>query len=152
MKPCFFFTFLVSNKLAQLFLPCINMHINVFDLGILLVYLVIIPPSTIIQSSVNVLYQRLNFQSFSLGVHRTSQHCACTAIVQYQTKIFYYDFQENRKSLHKTMDSTPGQDLLQWCKEITYQYSGVKVTNLTTSWRNGLAFCAVIHHFRPDLM
>ncbi len=50
------------------------------------------------------------------------------------------------------MDSTPGQDLLQWCKEITHQYPGVKVTNLTTSWRNGLAFCAIIHHFRPDLM
>ncbi|KAK7604096.1 hypothetical protein V9T40_004369 [Parthenolecanium corni] len=58
--------------------------------------------------------------------------------------------QENRKS--KTMDSTPGQDLLQWCKEITYQYPGVKVTNLTTSWRNGLAFCAIIHNFRPDLI
>lgn len=50
------------------------------------------------------------------------------------------------------MDSTPGQDLLQWCKEITNHYPGVKVTNLTTSWRNGLAFCAIIHNFRPDLM
>lgn len=59
---------------------------------------------------------------------------------------------ENRKPGHKIMDSTPGQDLLQWCKEITMNYPGVKVTNLTTSWRNGLAFCAVIHHFRPDLM
>lgn len=48
--------------------------------------------------------------------------------------------------------TTPGQDLLEWCKEITKTYPGVKVTNLTTSWRNGMAFCAVIHHFRPDLM
>lgn len=49
-------------------------------------------------------------------------------------------------------DKTPGQDLLEWCKEVTRNYEGFKVTNLTTSWRNGMAFCAVIHHFRPDLM
>ncbi|KAI5736836.1 hypothetical protein M8J76_007648 [Diaphorina citri] len=47
---------------------------------------------------------------------------------------------------------TPGQDLLEWCKDVTKAYPRVKVTNLTTSWRNGLAFCAVIHHFRPDLL
>lgn len=47
---------------------------------------------------------------------------------------------------------TPGQDLLEWCKEITKNYPSVKVTNLTTSWRNGMAFCAVVHHFHPDLM
>uniref|UniRef100_A0A182TRG7 Calponin-homology (CH) domain-containing protein n=1 Tax=Anopheles melas TaxID=34690 RepID=A0A182TRG7_9DIPT len=49
-------------------------------------------------------------------------------------------------------DSTPGQDLLEWCKEVTKNYNGVKVTNLTTSWRNGMAFCAVIHHFYPNLI
>lgn len=49
-------------------------------------------------------------------------------------------------------DRTPGQDLLEWCKEVTKDYNGVKVTNLTTSWRNGMAFCAVVHHFQPDLM
>ncbi|XP_014238227.1 EH domain-binding protein 1 isoform X4 [Trichogramma pretiosum] len=54
---------------------------------------------------------------------------------------------------HQRMrDITPGQDLLEWCKEVTKDYQGVKVTNLTTSWRNGMAFCAVIHHFRPDLI
>lgn len=49
-------------------------------------------------------------------------------------------------------DSTPGQDLLEWCKDITKNYNGVKVTNLTTSWRNGMAFCAIIHHFYPSLI
>ncbi|XP_051861640.1 EH domain-binding protein 1 isoform X1 [Drosophila albomicans] len=49
-------------------------------------------------------------------------------------------------------DNTPGQDLLEWCKEVTKDYPNVKVTNLTTSWRNGMAFCAIIHHFMPHLI
>ncbi|GAB0090800.1 EH domain-binding protein 1 [Sergentomyia squamirostris] len=49
-------------------------------------------------------------------------------------------------------ERTPGQDLLEWCKEITKDYPGVKVTNLTTSWRNGLAFCAIIHYHHPELI
>ncbi|XP_014841403.1 PREDICTED: EH domain-binding protein 1-like protein 1 isoform X7 [Poecilia mexicana] len=42
------------------------------------------------------------------------------------------------------------QSLLQWCQSITNNYKGVKVTNFSTSWRNGLAFCAILHHFHPD--
>nr|XP_046919722.1 EH domain-binding protein 1-like isoform X2 [Dermatophagoides farinae] len=44
------------------------------------------------------------------------------------------------------------EDLLSWCQMITKDYGGVMVTNMTTSWRNGLAFGAIIHHFRPDLI
>ncbi|XP_041864102.1 EH domain-binding protein 1-like protein 1 isoform X1 [Melanotaenia boesemani] len=42
------------------------------------------------------------------------------------------------------------QSLLQWCQSITNGYQGVKVTNFSTSWRNGLAFCAILHHFHPE--
>ncbi|XP_036974584.1 EH domain-binding protein 1-like protein 1 isoform X4 [Acanthopagrus latus] len=42
------------------------------------------------------------------------------------------------------------QSLLQWCQNITRGYRGIKVTNFSTSWRNGLAFCAILHHFHPE--
>ncbi|XP_064207770.1 titin-like isoform X16 [Anguilla rostrata] len=45
---------------------------------------------------------------------------------------------------------TSTQFLLEWCQEVTQGYKGVKVTNFSTSWRNGLAFCAILHHFCPE--
>nr|XP_026483939.1 EH domain-binding protein 1-like protein 1 isoform X1 [Vanessa tameamea]XP_026483940.1 EH domain-binding protein 1-like protein 1 isoform X1 [Vanessa tameamea] len=44
------------------------------------------------------------------------------------------------------------QDLLEWCSGVTREYRSCPVTDLTTSFRSGLAFCAIIHHFRPELI
>ncbi|XP_020652860.3 F-actin-monooxygenase MICAL2 isoform X19 [Pogona vitticeps] len=42
--------------------------------------------------------------------------------------------------------------LLTWCQKQTEGYRNISVMNLTSSWRSGLALCAIIHHFRPDLI
>lgn len=42
--------------------------------------------------------------------------------------------------------------LEKWCKVVTADYENVNIVNMSTSWRNGLGFCAIIHHFRPDLI
>jgi len=40
--------------------------------------------------------------------------------------------------------------ILIWCQCRTREYENVKISNFTSSWSDGLAFCALIHHFFPQ--
>ena len=53
------------------------------------------------------------------------------------------------------LDGVAGEKgLLLWCQRVTtgYHKGGKAIKNFSRSWKSGLPFVAIIHHFRPDLI
>ncbi|XP_041029816.1 smoothelin-like protein 2 [Carcharodon carcharias] len=46
--------------------------------------------------------------------------------------------------------NTVKQRLLEWCRARTRGYEFVDIQNFSTSWSDGMAFCALVHKFFPD--
>ncbi|KAK2570584.1 Dystrophin [Acropora cervicornis] len=66
--------------------------------------------------------------------------------------ISHFQLQLLLKNLMLDSDSeTPEEKLLAWCRQSVRGYDAVEVRNFTTSWRDGLAFNALIHRYRPHL-
>lgn len=39
-----------------------------------------------------------------------------------------------------------------WCRLELSSYPGLIITNMSSDWRTGVAFCALVNRFRPDLL
>ncbi|XP_016305989.1 smoothelin-like 1 isoform X1 [Sinocyclocheilus anshuiensis] len=60
------------------------------------------------------------------------------------------NFQVQRTSIGMTGGASIKQKILQWCRNKTQKYEGVNIENFSSSWSDGLAFCALVHRFFPS--
>lgn len=57
-----------------------------------------------------------------------------------------------KQTVSRTRSLKGKEALLEWCKQQTEGYKDVDVRDLNASWRDGLAFCALLHRFNPELL
>uniref|UniRef100_A0A8C2I7X6 Spectrin beta chain n=1 Tax=Cyprinus carpio TaxID=7962 RepID=A0A8C2I7X6_CYPCA len=80
------------------------------------------------------------------GNHRLTLGLIWTIILRFQIQDISVETEDNKEK------KSAKDALLLWCQMKTAGYPNVNVHNFTTSWRDGLAFNAIVHKHRPDLM
>ncbi|XP_077408097.1 utrophin isoform X3 [Vanacampus margaritifer] len=65
--------------------------------------------------------------------------------------ILHWQVKDIMKDVMSSLQQTNSEKiLLSWVRQSTRAYPEVNVLNFTTSWADGLAFSAILHHFRPN--
>ncbi|XP_054610767.1 spectrin family protein isoform X4 [Dunckerocampus dactyliophorus] len=80
------------------------------------------------------------------GNHRLTLGLIWTIILRFQIQDISVETEDNKEK------KSAKDALLLWCQMKTAGYPNVNIHNFTTSWRDGLAFNAIVHKHRPDLI
>ncbi|CAL8330400.1 unnamed protein product [Gadus morhua 'NCC'] len=60
------------------------------------------------------------------------------------------NFKVQRSSAGSATGASIKQKMLHWCRSKTRNYEGINIENFSSSWCDGLAFCALVHRYFPD--
>uniref|UniRef100_A0A672FX77 Spectrin beta chain n=1 Tax=Salarias fasciatus TaxID=181472 RepID=A0A672FX77_SALFA len=80
------------------------------------------------------------------GNHRLTLGLIWTIILRFQIQDISVETEDNKEK------KSAKDALLLWCQMKTAGYPNVNIHNFTTSWRDGLAFNAIVHKHRSDLI
>ncbi|XP_064200111.1 smoothelin-like 1 [Anguilla rostrata] len=75
-------------------------------------------------------------------IAKFQQNCPETPVI--------HNFKVQRTSAGCSNGASIKQKILQWCQNKTRNYEGVCIENFSSSWCDGIAFCALVHRFFPD--
>ncbi|XP_006780211.1 F-actin-monooxygenase MICAL2 isoform X4 [Neolamprologus brichardi] len=105
-----------------------------------------------------------NFEQYTLDPATRYPNLNSTCVRPHQVRHLYISGQLNPCSLERAAtirrpvnlsrrdsEVRPAR-LLTWCQKQTEGYRNVIITDLTSSWKNGIALCALIHRFKPQLI
>ncbi|XP_005929669.1 F-actin-monooxygenase MICAL2 isoform X6 [Haplochromis burtoni] len=105
-----------------------------------------------------------NFEQYTLDPATRYPNLNSTCIRPHQVRHLYISGQLNPCSLERAAtirrpvnlsrrdsEVRPAR-LLTWCQKQTEGYRNVIITDLASSWKNGIALCALIHRFKPQLI
>jgi len=97
----------------------------------------------------------LEFMEKELAVKNSG--CSAEDVVDADTRgiklvlgLLWTLYRKYRIAVIKVQDKSSEEGLLLWCKTVTDGYKGVNIENFKNSFKDGLAFLAMIHRFNPD--
>ncbi|XP_034536318.1 F-actin-monooxygenase MICAL2 isoform X6 [Notolabrus celidotus] len=105
-----------------------------------------------------------NFEQYTIDPGTRYPNLNCSCVRPHQVRHLYIRGELSSCSLERAAtirrpvnisrresEIRPGR-LLTWCQKQTDGYKNVNITDLTSSWRSGIALCALIHSFKPQLI
>ena len=101
-----------------------------------------------------------NYQEYTIDPTTRYVNLKPKIFTEIQIKHLYDNGTKPLNAIENSMSSTEkrmkseyvqSDTLLRWCQIVVQPY-GIRIEDFTNSWKDGLAFCAIIHRFRNELI